>query len=328
MKLLNEHMAQQRFKKLYLLCGEEDYLRRLYKNRMKQAVLGEDDMNYSYYSDKDIPVKEVIDVCETLPFFAQRRLVVIENSGFFKNACDDVLVDYIKNLPDYMVMIFVEHEIDKRNRMYKAVVQNGYVCEMNRQDTPVLKKWILREMKEFDEPKEMDGRTLDFFIEMTNGTMDHMLNELHKVYSYTQGRPAITKEDILAVCTMTTENKIFDMVAAVATRKQKAALDLYYDLLTLKEPPMRILYMLSRQFNMILQVKELLEAGYSSKSIAKKMGVQDFIVNKCQSQAQYFSKERLLEALEDCASYEEAVKTGRMGDQLCVELIIIKYSQK
>lgn len=328
MKFLNEHMKEQRFKNLYLLCGEEDYLKRLYKNRMKQAIVGDDDMNYSYYSDKDIPIKEFIDTCETMPFFAERRLVIVEDSGFFKNACDDALVDYVKAIPEYLIIIFVESEVDKRNRMYKAVTQNGYVCEMNKQDDAMLKKWIVRTMGEYEEPKKCDNRTLDYFLQLTNGSMEHILNELHKVFSYTAGRDIITIEDVQAVCTVTTENKIFDMVAAVATKKQNVALDLYYDLLTLKEPPMRILYLLSRQFNMILQVKELLEDGYSAQSIAKKMGVQGFIVTKCQNQAGYFTREKLLEAMEECASYEEAVKTGRMDDKMCVELIIIKYSQK
>lgn len=326
MKIINENIKEGRFKRTYLICGEEDYLRRQYKDKLKEAVTGGNDMNYSYYEGRQINVKEVIDVCETLPFFADMRLVVLENTGFFKNACDDALVEYVKNIPGYLTILFVENEIDKRSRLYKAVSQNGYVCEMKIQEDGVLKRWIVSLLTA--EQRRMDNRTLDMFLEYAGSSMDNIRGELEKLVCYTMGREVITTEDVRAVCTVTTTNKIFDMVSAVALKRQREALDLYYDLLTLKEPPMRILYLLSRQFNLILQVKELSKEGYQAASIAKKMGVQGFIVNKCLNQAECFTTAQLRAALEECASYEEAVKTGRLEDKMCVELIIVKYSQR
>lgn len=326
MKIINENIKEKRFKRSYLLCGQEDYLKRQYKEKLKEAVTGGDDMNYSYYEGKQIDVKELIDTCETLPFFTEYRLVVMENTGFFKNACDDALVDYVKNIPDYLTIVFVESEVDKRSRLYKAVSQNGYVGEMKVQEEAVLKKWIVSLLTA--QQKKMDGRTLEQFLEYAGSSMDNIYQELEKLVCYTMGREVITREDLDQVCTVTTVNKIFDMVSAVAQKRQREALDLYYDLLTLKEPPMRILYLLSRQFNLILQVKDLLAQGYQPASAAKKMGVQAFIVTKCQKQAEYFTAEGLREALEECASFEEAVKTGKLSDKMCVELIIIKYSQR
>ena len=32
----------------------------------------------------------MVRLAETLPFFADRRVILIENSGFMKNACDDM----------------------------------------------------------------------------------------------------------------------------------------------------------------------------------------------------------------------------------------------
>lgn len=326
MKIINENIKDRRFKRSYLICGQEDYLRRQYRDKLKSAITGGDDMNYSYYEGKQIPVKEVIDVCETLPFFADMRLVVMENTGFFKNACDDALVEYVKSVPEYLTILFVESEVDKRSRLYKAVNQNGYISEMKVQEDGVLKKWIASILAE--EQKKMDNRTLDLFLEYAGSSMNNIRKELEKLICYTMGRDVITVRDVEQICTVTTVNKIFDMVSAVALNRQREALDLYYDLLTLKEPPMRILYLLSRQFNLILQVKELDAQGYQTASIAKKMGVQSFIAAKCQNQAGHFTVKRLKEALEECASYEEAVKTGRLDDKMCVELIIIKYSQR
>jgi len=118
------------------------------------------------------------------------------------------------------------------------------------------------------------------------------------------------------------------MITAIATKKQKQALDLYYDLLLLKEPPMRILYLLARQFNGILQVKESLMRGNANAQIAREMGVAPFIVGKYAAQAKYFESAQIKEALRDFVETEEAVKTGKIEDKLGVELMIIKYSQK
>ena len=84
MKTLNEDLKSGQFKQVYLLCGEEGYLKKQYKNRFVKAMIPEGDtMNYSYYEGKNTPVKEAIDLAETLPFFAERRLIVFENTGVF-----------------------------------------------------------------------------------------------------------------------------------------------------------------------------------------------------------------------------------------------------
>ena len=97
-------------------------------------------------------------------------------------------------------------------------------------------------------------------------------------------------------------------------------------LLALKEPPMRILYLITRQFNLLMQVKELSEEGYSAKTISERLKMAGFIVRNCLRQAEYFSLKTLKEALQDCVRMEEAVKTGRMNDVMSVELLLVKYS--
>ena len=158
--------------------------------------------------------------------------------------------------------------------------------------------------------------------------MENILNELEKLFAYTWGRPAIEAADVEAICTVQTENKIFDMVRAVGQRQQKRALELYYDLLALKEPPMRILFLLARQFGALLQVKELREQGFDDADIAKRAGMQGFVVKNYLKQCAGFSRETLRQAIERCVELEEAVKTGNLGDRLSVELFIVEYSQR
>ena len=147
MKSLNEDIKTGVFKQIYLLYGEEAYLKKQYKQKLTRAMISEvDTVNYTYYEGQGIHVAEVIDLAETMPFFAERRLIVIENSGFFKNAAPE-LADYLKNLPETAYFLFVESEVDKRGKMYKAVKEKGRIVELSRQDEKTLLYWIAGSVK-------------------------------------------------------------------------------------------------------------------------------------------------------------------------------------
>jgi len=176
------------------------------------------------------------------------------------------------------------------------------------------------------EGKQIGENTVRYFLAKVGTDMENIQKELEKLFCYTLGQDAISKEDVDAICTTQITNKIFDMVNAVADKKQKVALDYYYDLLALKEPPMRILFLLARQFKQLLEVKTMDERGYSRKEIAEKIGLNPFVVGKYQVQAKAFSKNELKKIMEDAVETEESVKTGNLTDILGVELFIIRYS--
>lgn len=324
MKSLNEDIKTGEFKKVYLLYGEEAYLKKQYKQKLTQAILPEGDtVNYAYYEGKGISAAELIDLAETMPFFAERRLIVVENSGFFKNAVPE-LADYLKALPETVCFLFVESEVDKRGKMYKAVKEKGRVVEMTRQDEKTLLYWIAGHVKK--EGMKIKETTARYLVAKTGTDMENLEKELEKLFSYAMGQEEVTREDIDEICTTQITNKIFDMVEAVALKQQKKALEYYYDLLALKEPPMRILYLLSRQFKLLLHVKELVRQGQDKAQIAKNAGLPPFVAGKYMSQCRNFKSTELRAIMEESAEIEELVKTGRLGDVMGVELFIVKYS--
>ena len=307
-----------------VLYGEEAYLRSQYKNKLKEALVNPDDtMNFSRFEGKGTDPAEIISLADTLPFFADRRLILIEDSGFFKNKCDE-LADYIPKLPDTTCLLFVETEVDKRSRLYKAVQKYGRTTEFQLQDERTLMRWILGTLKK--ENKKITEDTLRSFLARTGSDMENIHMELEKLLSYTIGRDVITAEDVEAICTMQITGQIFEMIRAIAEKKQRQALDLYYDLLALKEPPMRILFLIARQFNQLLLVKSLASRGLDRSAIASKAQVAPFIAGRLMTQAKSFTTAQLRTALQDCAEAEEAVKTGRMTDVMSVELLIVKYT--
>lgn len=325
MKYIKEDIKTGQFKPAYLLYGSEAYLKNLYKNKLKVAMVGDgDSMNYTHYDGKGIDVPSVIGIANTLPFFADQRVIVIENSGFFKNASD--LADYMKEIPDTTHFIFVEEEVDKRNRMFKAVKDIGRVSEMNGLDETNLKLWIASLLSK--DNKKITERTLMYFLNKTGADMENLQTEVEKLVCYAMDRDIITEEDIDAVCTTQLENKIFQMIDAIASKRQEQALTLYYDLLALKEKPMSILFLITRHFNILLQIKEMKRLGLPSSVMASKAGVPPFAVNKYLGQMNNFTIQILKEAVNYCTEIEEMVKTGRLIEKIGVELLIIKYSSK
>ena len=324
MKNLNEDIKTGNFKQAYLLYGEEAYLKKQYKDRLTKAMLPEGDtVNYAYYEGKGINPGELIDLAETMPFFAERRLIVVENSGYFKNAVPE-LADYIKTMPVTACFLFVENEVDKRNRLYKAVKDKGRIVEMARQDEKTLLYWIAGNVKK--EGRQIKETTARYLISRAGTDMENLEKEMEKLFSYTLGKEEITVQDVEEICTTQITNQIFDMVEAVAAKQQKKALDYYYDLMALKEPPMRILYLLARQFKLLMEVKDLAEKRYDKSQIAKTVGLHPFVAGKYMQQSRTFSKQELRRILEDALDTEELVKTGRLNDVMSVELFIVKYS--
>ena len=326
MKNIQADIKSGNFKQAYLLYGEEAYLKQQYKHNLEKALNPDGDtMNFSHYEGKGIDVKQLIDLCETMPFFADRRVVLLEDTGFFKNKSEE-LADYMKELPDYLCMVFVETEVDKRNRMYKAVKACGTIAEFARQDEKTLMRWAAGILGKAG--KKITQRDMELLLTKTGTDMGNLRMELEKQICYTEGRDVVTAEDIEEICTTQTTNRIFDMVRAVTEKNQKRALDLYYDLLTLKEPPMRILFLLAKQYRQLLQVKQFAEAGLAQPEMASKLGVPSFAVRNIASCARAYTISELEQAVKDFVDAEESVKTGRLEDKLSVELLIIKYNSK
>lgn len=321
MQVLNQDIKERSFKPAYLLFGDEPYLVGNYKKRLREAIAGDDTMNFNYFEGKNPDVKEIISLADTMPFFSERRLILIDGSGFFKSAPEE-LAAYLPQMPDTTCMIFCESEVDKRSKLYKKIKDMGHVAELNKQDASQLMNWAAGILAK--DGKKITRQVMEYFLERTGDDMENIRTELEKLICYTMGREVITKEDVEAIGTVHVTNRIFEMVSAIVAGNTRKAMDLYEDLLTLKEPPMRILFLIARQFNQLLQVKELMGKGSDKGTIASRIKVPPFAAGKLMAQAKAFSREQILSYVELCVESEEAVKTGRLTDRMAVELLIAR----
>lgn len=326
MKTIDNDIKMGQLKRAYLLYGEERYLLRQYRNKLLKAMVSPDDtMNFSSYEGADINEKEIIDMAETLPFFADRRVILIEKSGLFKKG-GEALAEYLPTAPESTVFLFVEDEVDARLKLYKAVKKIGNAIEFKQQTEEMLQRWVLSRLSK--EGKNITQAAYQLFISKTGAEMENIDHELEKLICFCMEKEVISIEDVDMVTTERTQNKVFDMVEAITAKQQKKALDLYYDLIALREPPMRILYLITRQFHQLMVVKSMTNQGFGNKDIAGKAGCPEWAVKKYQSQCRIYSLEQLKTIIREAVELEQAVKTGQMDDQMAVEVFIVDKSRK
>lgn len=337
MKQIQKDIKEHNIGKLYLLYGEEDYLRKKFRDDLKKAVIGDEpSMNYAYYEGKGVSAEEVIAFADTMPFLAEKRMVIVENCNLNSEGNDD-WVKYLENVSDTCCVVLVEKSIDKRSRVYKKCKEHGYVVDLDLQKGAALISWVKRWLVEHQ--CAMADDTLQFFLERVSNHMNVIETELEKLRSYKmdpnltygeghlENEIMITREDVEKLTTETVENKIFQMIEAAAQGNQKIAFELYYDLLSLKEAPMKILILLTRQINALLVIKDGQRLGQENGDIAKAAGVPPFAVKKNGYAAKGISYAKLKDLLDFGVQMEEDIKRGRVKDTMAVELLLTKCCQ-
>ena len=179
MQRINEDIKNGNFKQIYLLYGEERYLKNQYTTRLRKALCQEgDEMNTHFYQGKDFSVGEVIDLAETLPFLAERRVMFFKDTGLFK-AGGEKLAEYLASPNDTTFFVFTESEVDKRSKLYKTVQSKGYVAEFTVQDENSLKRWIAGILGR--EGKKISENTAQLLLSKTGTDMENIQMELEKL---------------------------------------------------------------------------------------------------------------------------------------------------
>ena len=322
MKRLSEDIKNKDFKNVYLLFGEEGFFKLLAKQNLVSALMPADDgMNLSVFTGKGCDEKNIIEICDTLPFFSERRVVVIEDSNFFKEKRERI-TEYIKNIPDYLTVIFVETNVDKRGVLYKTVVKAGMAVEFSRLSEKELSDWLLVKLKKSG--KKIRRPEMELFLSYVGDDAGTAECEMEKLICYLGEREEIRREDIENICVQGLENRIFDMLTDMTMGRRKKALDEYRDLLLMKEEPMRILYMMGRQYYQLLKIKELSAAGMGEKRIAEAAKIHPYAVKKALPVSRHYTAEELREIIEEFVQTEEDVKTGRLAGSLAVELMLLR----
>lgn len=322
---------------VYLFHGEEAYKKRMYKEQLNEAVAGNNDMNYAYFEGDHINMDELGDSVMTLPFFAEKRLVIVENSGFFKEKQKggeeknsenrEALIGILNELPETTCLAFFETVISRKLKSYKLIKEKGVAVECARDDEADVKKWLKKGFAAAGKEAEMPA--IRILVERIGTDYDKLRGEYEKLIAYVGDKSVITKEDVLAIASEDVESKIFDMLKGMGRKDVRFVLSKYNDLLVNRASPLYILAMLRDQFRTLIQTAELRNKGYNTAEVARMCGKPEFAIRNAEGYLRGgFRMKDVRDILDEISETDKKIKTGDVGDRTGVEILLVRFSTR
>ena len=324
---------------IYLLHGEDEYRRSLQLENWK-ADLGDATtiaLNTTELDGRWLTLDELLFACDAFPFLAEKRLVIVsglasrfqrrsgdaagrseENAAFLQQ-----FEEYVGAMPDTARLVLVENsKIKKGNPIFKIVSgsDHGYEEEFAPLSTGDLSRWITKHVDE--RGGRIEAPAASMLARYVGNTLRLLVQEIDKLLTYVGQERAITQGDAERLVSYAQEANIFHMVDALGTRNTRRAMELVEQLLGDGQHPLYLLNMITRQFRILLQIKELQAKGTSAGDIRALLGLHPFVVEKTVKQARNFSLAQLEAIYRHLADTDLAIKTGRMEPRLALEMLV------
>ncbi len=317
---LKAQLKSGTLRQIYLFFGEEDYLKEYYFGELKKKVLadGPSEFNFVLFEGGKIMWEQVDEALAAPPLMADKKLLLIRESGIFKTADVSARAYWercLADLPEYVCVVFYEKEVDKRGALYKTVAQNGEAVECAYVEGVELYNWVLRGCRSAG--LQIDRGAAEYLIAACDGGMNNLKQELGKLFSYCSG--SITRADIDRVVTKMPQARVFEMINAIMKKDGHTVFLRLGELKTLKESPFMVLSLLCGSFSRILHAKLLCEEGSPHAQVASALGIPPFFVKDYTAAAHCFDKAFLRRAVCACAEIDFAVKQGKVEAWLAVE---------
>ncbi len=321
----------------YLFEGEEEYTKESALRALRETVLRDDltGLNVTVLTDPD--ADQLIACAETLPMMAERRLVLVKECSMLeggktgeegekaasKGGAADRIAEYVTRLPSTTCLVFhVKGKANGVRKLHKQIARLGGVVSFDKLDQGLLIKWVAKELKGYG--KQIDRYTAEQLIFAVGQDMHRLHNELAKLAAFSGDSGTVTGQDVAAICTKSTEYKVFDLSDALVRGNAAQAGRLMDEMLKEGEQRLMLLSLLQRQYRQLLFVKILSAAGMPLETISRQLGVAPFIAKKLQPLAQPFAAEALYQALNMLVETEFAVKSGQMPEEGALEQAVYR----
>ena len=329
---LNKELVDGRIRQFYLLYGPERFLIQDCKKKLLTTLnCVSDDLNYNTFSGDKISIPELLDTAKTLPFFSERRVVLVEDSGFFKSATEGLL-EGLTEIPSTTVLIFIEHDkenresiekgVDGRNKIFKFFDKAESTFSMETPDEKDLYTWISSTLSR--DGKQVERGVPERLLSGPKRDMQELESEMEKLISYTLEKDRILVSDVEDICVNPVEDKVFAMIDALSVRDKQKTILYYTDLVFLREPVFRILSLIQRHFQILLRIKHMQSDETPWGNIARLAGIQPFLIKKYQAQANGYSEKQLLDASAYCFDVNLAVTGGIFPDAVALDRLIMQ----
>ncbi|MBE7092318.1 MAG: DNA polymerase III subunit delta [Clostridiales bacterium] len=312
---------------VYLFCGEEGYVLKSALKRLIDAVVPADLLQVNLtVLPKDANGQEIVQACETFPFFSEKRMVVLEESGFVSSLAkpdkEECFLEYLKSPMESTVLVVICASPDKRKKCFNALT-NHTVVEFNALSDSELMAWIEKTLRTFN--LTIERNALLFLIEYAEATPQSLICELEKLASYKK-EGVVNKDDIINIITPSTDYNVFNMTDALLRKDVKTALSLLSHMLCQKEEPILILGAISKQYRQILMIKSMLENKKSKQEILSTLKTRDFIYKKYENICLKLSVDAINKAVDLCYKTDEGLKTGACFDEAALHSLILQIT--
>jgi DNA polymerase-3 subunit delta len=329
---------------LHVLVGEDDFSIRRALEEIKKGIGDPEALmtNTTVLDGRQVTIEQLRGACETVPFLAEKRLVVIEgllerfetkgkNSGKKSSRQPDqeeyqAIADAMKRLPAFTELVLIGGRINERNPLLRELSAVASVKSFPLLREAQLRPWIERRVA--GAGGSVSPQAVSLLIRFVGNDLWTMANEVDKLVLFTGGR-RIEEADVRAVVSYTQEASVFAMVDAILEFRVGTAQELLQQLLKHGVAPAQLLVMLSRQVRIIFQIKEMRGQGRSRGDIQNKLGLtSDFVLRKAWEQADKYSPARLREVYHKLLETDLAVKTGKLDGELAFNILIVELGRK
>ncbi|MRX71329.1 DNA polymerase III subunit delta [Bacillus lacus] len=331
-----KHIKKNKPQHVYLLFGKERFLLQETVQKLTEVVLSPEDrdFNLSVYDMEESPVDAALEDAETIPFMGDKKIVLVKNPYFLTaekgkekvNHNIEKLEAYIKEPPPYTVLVFFApyEKLDERRKITKLIKKESAVIEANSLSDRELFSWA-RELLE-STGKTASGQAVEKLLQLTQGNLMILHQEILKLTTFAAQEEEITENMVNLLVARSLEQNIFDLIDHTVHKRTEKALQIFYDLLKNNEEPLKILHLLTSQFRLVFQVKQLGQSGYGQNQIAGALKVHPFRVKLASEQTKHFTAEQLNAILHDLAEADYEIKTGKKEKRLALELFLLKYA--
>jgi len=323
----------------YLFHGEDEYQRSLQLATMK-AKLGDPTtvaLNTTELDGRRLTLNELISVCDAMPFLSEKRMVIVNDlAARFERktgtAEDDSeegptfleqFEEYVNSLPESTRLVLIEdREIKKGNPIHKIVTKSdqGHEREFAPLRSGELSRWISERVEE--KGGRIDRAAVNILVEFVGSDLRLQDQEIDKLLTYVGPERAVTEQDAQLLVSYAQEANIFHMVDALGKRDTRRAMELMEQLLEGSRRFPYLLGMITRQFRILIQVKELQAKGTSPGDIRALLGLPHFVLEKTTAQAANFSILQLEAIFRQLHELDVAVKSGQIEDKLALNLFV------
>jgi DNA polymerase-3 subunit delta len=280
------------------------------------------DLNTAHFDGRRVNLPELQHACDSVPFLAKIRLVIVDDLFTAKASFVDDLLAYLPQLPETTRLVFIESRqlADKHPAVKLAnESENGYVKSFAKPEGGSLERWIRKRVK--DGGGQIQPQAVHMLAVNVGGELTILDNEIEKLILY-KGREPIEPADVSLLCPYVAEANIFEMVDAIGSRHGRTAAQLLYKKLSEGTDPFYLFSMITRQFRLLIQVKELADAGHSPSDIAKTLKMHSFVAGKVYAQSKNFTMLQLERIYAHLLEMDVGVKTGRTDMVTAIELLV------